>query len=173
MDPKSFAGTEPRLVIEEYFAGRTKAWGIFEDRFGKLRRQFVVDITGRWDGRTLVLEEDFSFADGEKSRRVWRIEKIDDHSYRGRADDVIGTASGASYGNALNWRYDMDLKVGDNSWRVGFDDWMFLQPGGVLINRARVSKWGLNIGVVTLAFRKIPVKASRSSRPSPLQCAAE
>ena len=173
MDPKSFAGTEPRLVIEEYFAGRTKAWGIFEDRFGKLRRQFVVDITGRWDGRTLVLEEDFSFADGEKSRRVWRIEKIDGHSYRGRADDVIGTASGASYGNALNWRYDMDLKVGDSSWRVSFDDWMFLQPGGVLINRARVSKWGLNIGVVTLAFQKIPVQASRSSRPSPLQCAAE
>lgn len=28
-----------RLVPEEYFAGDTEAWGIFEDRFGTLRRQ--------------------------------------------------------------------------------------------------------------------------------------
>ena len=164
MEPKSFAGAEPRLVLEEYFAGKTTAWGIFEDRFGKIRRQFVVDIAGRWDGRTLVLEEDFSFADGEKSRRVWRIEKLDDHSYEGRADDVIGIARGSAYGNALNWQYDMDLKVGDSSWRVTFDDWMFLQPGGVLINRARVSKWGINIGEVTLAFRRDSTEAGRTNR---------
>ncbi len=35
-----------------------------------------------------------------------------------------------------------------------FDDWMFLQPGGVVINRARVSKWGIDIGEVTLFFSK-------------------
>ena len=173
MEPKSFAGAEPRLVLEEYFAGKTTAWGIFEDRFGKIRRQFVVDITGRWDGRMLVLEEDFSFADGEKSRRVWRIEKLDDHSYEGRADDVIGIARGSAYGNALNWQYDMDLKVGDSSWRVTFDDWMFLQPGGVLLNRARVSKWGINIGEVTLAFRRESADAGRTNRTTRDLYAAE
>lgn len=173
MEPETFAGTEPRLVIEEYFAGQTKAWGIFEDRFGKLRRQFTVDIVGRWDGDTLVLEEDFTFADGEKSRRVWRIKKLDDHAYEGRADDVIGTARGFSYGNALQWRYDMDLKVGDRTWRVGFNDWMFLQPGGVLINRAKVSKWGINVGEVTLAFQKLPVEASGAGPAGRLKYAAE
>ena len=48
----------------------------------------------------------------------------------------------------------MDLKVGDGSWRVSFDDWMFLQPDGVLVNRARVKKWGFEIGEVTLFFTK-------------------
>jgi hypothetical protein len=155
MKPQDFAETEPRLVVEEYFAGQTRAWGLFEDRFGDLRRQFVVDIEGRWDGRELVLDEHFTYADGERDRRVWRIVKKDDHTYEGRADDVLGTATGVAYGNALNWRYDMDLKVGDNTWRVRFDDWMFLQPDGVLINRARVSKFGLEIGEVTLVFRKV------------------
>jgi hypothetical protein len=31
---------------------------------------------------------------------------------------------------------------------------MFLQSGGVMINRARLSKWGFDIGEVTLFFMK-------------------
>ena len=31
---------------------------------------------------------------------------------------------------------------------------MFLQEDGVLINRARVKKWGVEIGQVTLFFKK-------------------
>nr|WP_245987083.1 DUF3833 domain-containing protein [Azospirillum thermophilum] len=153
MDPKDFAGRRPELRIEEYFAGRTNAWGIFEDRFGTLRREFTVTIDGRWDGRELVLDEQFLYSDGETDRRVWRITRTGEHDYEGSAGDVIGTATGKAYGNALNWSYDMDLKVGDGTWRVRFDDWMFLQPGGVLINRANVYRWGVWIGTVTLFFQ--------------------
>ena len=154
MKPTDFKDAAPRLVIEDYFAGQTRAWGIFEDRFGRLRRQFTVDIAGAWDGQELVLDERFEYADGERDRRIWRIKKTGDHTYEGRADDVIGTAQGQAYGNALNWRYDMDLKVGDGTLRVHFNDWMFLQPSGVLLNRASVTKLGVRIGSVTLAFMK-------------------
>lgn len=155
MEARDFADAEPPLVLEEYFAGRTRAWGLFEDRSGDLRRQFVVDIEGTWDGRELVLDEHFTYSDGEKDRRVWRIVKKDNHRYEGRATDVVGVAYGSAYGNVVHWRYDLDLKVGDDTWRVHFDDWMFLQPDGVLMNRARVSKWGLEIGDVTLVFKSI------------------
>jgi len=163
MQPEDFKDTGPKLKIEEYFLGETRAWGIFEDRFGKLRRQFVVDITGTMDGDELVLDERFDYADGEKDRRVWRIRKLDEHNYEGRADDIIGVAKGVSYGNALNWSYDLDLQIGDNSLRVHFNDWMFLQPDGVLMNRARVTKWGFDIGEVTLMFKPVDgaVKTSR------------
>ena len=33
-----------------------------------------------------------------------------------------------------------------------FDDWMWLQPGDALINRANVYRWGLWIGTVSLFF---------------------
>jgi len=154
MKPVDFEGAEPRLIIEEYFAGETRAWGLFEDRFGRVRRQFTVDISGTWDGSELVLDERFLYSDGERDRRVWKITKTGDHSYEGQAGDVIGIAKGEAYGNALNWRYDMDLKVGDGTLRVHFNDWMYLQPSGVLINKARVSKFGIDIGEVTLAFMK-------------------
>ena len=154
MKPIDFKNAEPRFVLEKYFVGKTRAWGIFEDRFGNLRRQFSVDITGTWNGRELVLDERFVYSDGERDQRVWTIEKIDRHTYKGRAGDVIGNAWGESYGNTLNWRYDMDLKVGSGTLRVHFNDWMFLQSSGVLLNRAKVSKLGLEIGTVTLAFVK-------------------
>jgi hypothetical protein len=47
---------------------------------------------------------------------------------------------------------------------VHFNDWMFLQPSGVLLNRARVSKFGITIGEVTLAFMKADkMEAARES----------
>ncbi len=154
MKPIDFKNTAPRLLIERYFDGRTRAWGIFEDRFGKLRRQFTVDITGTWDGQALILDEQFRYSDGETDRRVWIIRKTGTNTYEGRAADVIGVAHGVAHGNALNWRYDMNLKVGDGTMKVHFNDWMFYQPSGVLLNRARVSKLGIEIGTVTLAFMK-------------------
>ncbi len=154
MKPDDFSQHQPKLDLYDYFTGETRAWGLFEDRFGQVRRQFQVDIEGRVEDGELVLEEDFLYDDGERDRRVWRIRRDGSQGYTGRAADVVGQARGQAAGNALNWRYDMDLKVGDGTWRVGFDDWMFLQPGGVLINRARVTKFGLEIGSVSLFFTK-------------------
>jgi hypothetical protein len=163
MKPEDFEGREPRFILEDFFEGKTKAWGMFHDRFGILRREFEVDITGTWDGTTLILDEEFDYADGEKDRRVWTIQKVDGNTYTGTADDILGTAAGRTFGNALNWTYDMNLKVGDGSWRVRFDDWMFLQPGGVLLNRASISKWGLEIGVVTLSFSRVEADNNTAS----------
>src|SRR5690606_683085 len=146
--------------IEEYFAGRTHATGLFEDRFGKVRRQFTVEIDGTWDGQTLTLDERFAYDDGETERRVWRLRTLDGNTYEGSADGVVGMATGRQAGNALQWQYTFDLKVKDDTWRVRFDDWMFLMPDGVMINRAIVTKWGFEVGRVLLAFNKPAVTAA-------------
>ncbi|WP_085588326.1 DUF3833 domain-containing protein [Thalassospira sp. MCCC 1A01428] len=154
MKPQDFAQKEPAFDVFAYFQGHSRAWGIFEDRFGKLRRQFTVDINGVVEDGVLILTEDFVYDDGETDQRVWKISKTADHEYEGTFDEIVGIARGVQYGNALNWNYDMDLKVGDGTWRVSFDDWMFLQPNGVLVNRARVRKWGVEIGEISLFFAK-------------------
>ncbi len=127
MTPEDFSKHQPKLDIYEYFEGETRAWGLFEDRFGRVRRQFQVDIAGYVENGELVLEEEFLYDDGERDRRVWRIRRDGPHGYIGQAADVVGQAQGKAAGNALNWRYDMDLKVADGTWRVHFDDWMFLR----------------------------------------------
>jgi len=149
-----FQKTQPEFVLEEYFQGHTVAWGLFEDRFGRVQRQFVVEINGTWDGTTLIINEDFVYNDGETENRIWTVVKTGDSTYVGETENSIGQALGESQGNAFHWAYDFNLKVGDSSWKVGFDDWMFLQPDGVLLNKAVVTRWGFKIGTVFLAFSK-------------------
>ncbi|MGD2082761.1 MAG: DUF3833 domain-containing protein [Chromatiales bacterium] len=154
MQPERFEGTKPRLALEEYFLGEVRAWGIFEDRFGNLRRQFTADIVGRMEGDELVLTEDFEYADGETQQRVWRIRRTGEHGYEGTAGDVEGTARGRAYGRALNWQYTLLLPIEGRTWRVHMNDWMFLQPDGALINRATMTKLGLRLGEVTVFFKR-------------------
>jgi hypothetical protein len=154
MRPEQFAATQPELALEDYFLGEVKAWGIFEDRFGNLRRQFTVDIAGRMEGDELVLTEDFQYADGETDQRIWRIRRTGEHRYEGTAGDVEGKAQGEAYGRALNWEYTLLLPIEGRTWRVRMNDWMFLQPGGVLINRATMTKMGLRLGEVTVFFKR-------------------
>jgi len=154
MKIEDFEGKTPKLVLEEYFAGKTRAWGIVRDRFGNVRRQFTVDMVGTWDGEVLVLDEKFTYDDGEIDKREWKIRKLNANSYDGKAADVIGTAVGKSHGSALNWNYTLALKIGDRIWNVAFDDWMFLQQDGVLFNRAEMSKYGILLGEITLFFKK-------------------
>jgi hypothetical protein len=155
-----YAQQTPALILEDYFAGETRAWGFFSDRFGNVKRRFQVTITGTLVGDELTLDERFVYDNGATERRVWTIQRRGANHYQGRAGDVIGTAEGHTRGNALNWQYHMNLPVGDRTWKVHFDDWMFLQPDQVLLNQATVSKWGITLGRVNLFFSKTAAPAS-------------
>lgn len=151
------AQAEPSFMLEDYFLGQTRAYGMFVDRFGTVRRQFSVDIQGRIDDERLILDEDFIFDDGERSKRLWRITPLGLGRYQGTADDVIGMAEGEVRGNCLKWSYDLSLPVGGRTWRVHLDEVMLLQRDQVLLNRATMSKFGITIGEVINFFQKATV----------------
>lgn len=154
MQPGEYRNAQPQLELEDYFTGRLQAWGMFQDRNGRVKRQFTVAIVGTMKDGELVLQEDFVYRDGERDQRIWRIRRVGDHQYVGRADDVIGIARGEQYGNALNWHYDLQLEVRGKTYQVHLNDWMFLQDERVMINRAVMSKWGIRLGEITLVFIK-------------------
>jgi len=149
-----FKNGAPKLILEDYFNGKTFAKGLFEDRFGNVKKSFKVDIDGIWDGKFLILKENFIYSDGSKEFREWKLEKIGSNKYQGFADGVIGLASGETSGNAFYWKYDFNLQIGNSKYKVSFDDWMFLQDDDHLINIATVSKFGINLGKVILFFSK-------------------
>ena len=111
MKPQDFSDTEPKFELFDYFAGETRAWGLFENRFGTVKRQFHVSITGTIQDEILTLDEKFTYSDGEIDTRIWQIEKKSDSYYEGRANDVVGIAKGIASGNSLNWQYDLNLKA--------------------------------------------------------------
>ena len=105
MKPTDFKDQKPRLINEDYLSGNVKAWGILQNRSGKVTRQFSANLDGKWDGEQLILDEKFNWSDGEVQTRQWKINKIDEHNYEGTAGDVVGTAKGFSYGPAFKFDY--------------------------------------------------------------------
>ena len=59
MKPEDFKGTEPTINIEKYFEGSVEAWGLLQDRKGKVTRQFKADMFGKFENNILTLEEEF------------------------------------------------------------------------------------------------------------------
>ena len=151
---EQYRAEQPALDLQTYLNGRLDAWGMFQGRGGEVQKRFHVAIDAKWEGDTGILDENFSWSDGTKSRRVWTLTKQADGSFRGRADDVVGEAIGEVAGNALRWRYVLALPVDGKVYHVDFDDWMFLMDDKVMLNRSYMSKWGFNLGEVTLTFVK-------------------
>ena len=154
--PADYASQTPVLDLREYFNGKLLAHGIVTDRNGRVTQRFAVQLTGSWQGDQGTLDEQFSYADGRRERRVWHLTRAADGRYTGRADDVVGTALGQASGNALNWRYTLRVPVDGRSWEIDFDDWMFLVDPQVMINRAVMRKFGIRLGEVLLSFQRLP-----------------
>lgn len=153
-DLDDYQDTGPDFNLFEYFNGKSTAWGMVQDYTNKQTRRFEVAIVGTIDGNTLTLVEDFVFDDGEESQRIWIIERLGNGTYQGRADDIIGVATGKQVGNALQWQYDFELQLDESTVTVAFDDWLYRQDDKHVFNLTKIKKFGLEVGRITLFFQK-------------------
>jgi hypothetical protein len=155
VDVEQYAKETPTLELSEFFTGTIDAWGIFQKRNGEVARRFHVEILTHWvSPQEGTLDERFTYADGEKQRRVWTLKKQPDGTWLGTADDVVGVATGRVSGNALHWTYVLRLPVDGKEYLVNFDDWMWQLDDASMMNRSTMSKFGIDLGEVTLFFRK-------------------
>ena len=155
---QQYANEKPTLDLSEYFSGTIDAYGIFTDRSGEVQKRFTVLIKADWkvvNGKKVgTLDESFEYSDGSKQKRIWTLTEQGLGKYIGRADDVIGDAQGELAGNALNWTYTLALPVDGTIYHVQFNDWMYLVTPKVMLNKAKMSKFGFELGEVTLSFYK-------------------
>ena len=155
---QQYANEKPALDLSEYFSGTVDAYGIFTDRSGEVKKRFTVLIKSDWkvvDGKKVgTLDESFDYSDGTKQKRIWTLIEQSPGKYIGRAADVVGDAQGDLAGNALNWTYTLALPLDGTIYHVQFNDWMYLVSPKVMLNKAKMSKFGIELGEVTLSFHK-------------------
>ena len=154
MKPEDFKNSYPILQIEKYFEGGVYAYGMLQDRKGKVIRQFRANMFGEYENNILILKENFYWNDGEIQNRIWKIKKVDDHNYIGTAEDVVGEAKGVSYGSAFKFEYYLIVPFKGKNIKIRFDDWIFKQDNKVAINRATLTKFGFKVGELTVFFMK-------------------
>jgi len=153
---QEYKNEKPELNLKSFFDGKLIAHGYFKDRSNKVSKRFVVKMNATWKGDVGILDEDFSYSDGTKSKRIWTLTKKSENEYEGTADDVIGKAIGKISGNTLLWNYVLKLEVDKKFYEVNFEDWMYLIDESTLINQSYMSKFNINLGEVVLSIRKIP-----------------
>ncbi len=142
------------LQIEKFLAGRTRAEGVFRNTITGAERKLTATLNGRWNGSTLVLAEDFVFADGARDRKTWRLTKLADGKWSGTREDVIGTATGVQDGKSFRLSYEADLTSQGSATIVRFEDVLTQTAPNVVLNRAVVSKFGVKVGEITLTIRR-------------------
>ena len=155
LKPESFATASPRFEPEKFFEGKTRSWGVIESRTGKPKSRFETDMMGVRDGKDLVITQDFTFEDGHRQQRVWRLRRIDEHRYEATANDVVGVSAGEAYGNTFHWKYTVSLRPGNRLANVHFELFMYLAGDSqTMINRVIVRKLGIILAETTEHFER-------------------
>ncbi len=154
-DPKIYAKNEPKIDIRQYFNGDLEAFGILQDRSGKVIKTFTVDIKGSWKGNVGTLVEHFEFSDGKNDHRTWTLKMIDDHNFTGTAHDIVNISQGQQYGNAVKMDYVITIPVDGKKYDIKVKDWLYLVDDKSLINVSDMTKFGFRVGRLAIGFKKL------------------
>ena len=155
IDENKYQYLEPEFELFEFFSGEVKAWGIVQDYSGDLVQRFTVDMEGVLEDGVLTLNEIFSYDLGDGvEQRTWILEPSAKKSFVGRASDIEGFAEGNSYGNAFNFKYEMNIQISGDDYRVHFDDWFWAFDKKTIVNRSYIKKFGFTIAEVTIFMQK-------------------
>lgn len=147
------AGAAP-FVFEDFFLGKVSGRGVVQDRFGRLRQSFLVDMHGYWRGPDFVLDELFRNADGTTQRRSWVVTRNGEGRYWAVADDLIGHADGIAAPGLVRWTYRLRVPVGRRRIALSFDDRMYRMADGTVLDVSDMRKFGIRVGRIVLALER-------------------
>jgi len=153
---KDYVDEKPSLDLREFLNGPISGSGAFFGFGAKQVRRFTITMNGSWSGNVGKIEEEFCYHDGEKGDRCWNMNFGSAGSFTATAHDVVDQAHGLQCGNSSLMRYKMIIPRGKGQIIVSMEDWFFLMEDGILINRARMTKFGLKVGEIIASFQKNP-----------------
>jgi hypothetical protein len=154
----------PLFELTAFLEGRTRAWGVFEDRYGRVRRRVAVEMHGRWQDDTFVLDERFEYDGDAVETRTWRIVPIGAGRFRATCPDCVGDAMGECTTDGVRMSYRFRLKLESREIVVTFDDRLYRVSDTMAVNRATMSKWGVKLGELSLFFQRLPDEPVREGK---------
>lgn len=152
LDLAAFAGAEPTMRPEVFFAGTTRGRGVVQSLGGRPTRRFTVVSHGDIapDG-TLRLAQTVTFADGETRERAWRMTPDEAGGYRATLSEAEGPVTLAVAGNVLRLRYTVRRPF------VTLEQWLYLHADGQsALNEGTVRVLGLPVLRLSEVIRRVP-----------------
>lgn len=151
-----FAGDGPTFDPVRFFTGRTRSWGVLENRSGEPTAIVRTEGTGvaEDDGDGVRYRQTLRLDDDAPQVREWRMRRVGPGQFEATANDMVGTAVGAAAGRTFHWSWTLATKPGDPSRNVTMDQWMYQMEDGAVVNRTMIRKLGVILAEVTEQFRQ-------------------
>jgi hypothetical protein len=153
-----YKDNQPTLVLDQFFNGELTAHGILKNRSGEVIRYFNVTMTGTWDDKGVgTLAEKFIFNDNSIQYRTWTFTPVstdEGMQYQATANDTLAATMIDLSGNAFFMNYDLLIKYKGDDLDVNIDDKMYLINDEVMINESVMTKFGIEVGYITLTIIK-------------------
>ncbi|MFH7572155.1 DUF3833 family protein, partial [Pseudomonas syringae group genomosp. 7] len=87
------------------FTGRVEDWAMFHKLSGEDTKRYTVEIDGHSEAEVLDIHDAFSYSDGTKQDREWRLRHDGPRPWKGKEGDVDGEAYGQVAGNSFHSNY--------------------------------------------------------------------
>jgi len=150
-----YAGTSPVLDLRTHLSGRIKCHGVIYGPLGRVASRFDGDFVGHWTGDTGTLSERFTYDSGTVQDREWRLALGRGGTLTAEADDLDGIGHGQVTGAALVLRYRIRLPAEAGGHVLSVTDWMYLAPGGTIVNRSQFRKYGIKVAELVATMKRI------------------
>ncbi|MFX0541612.1 DUF3833 family protein [Roseovarius sp. S4756] len=153
--PRDYADTLPVLDLRQHLSGRIACHGVIFGPLGRLASRFDAEFVGAWEGKAGTLREHFVYDSGTTQDREWRLSLGPDGALTAQADDLVGTGHGQLSGASLMLRYRIRLPVEAGGHVLSVTDWMYLAPGGTIVNRSQFRKYGIKVAELVATMKRM------------------
>ena len=153
--PASPTGPREPITLDQAFSGKSIGAGVFRVDLTGAERRFKARLDGRLVGDRLTVVEDFFYDDGEENQLTWVFDRAGPGQWTGRREDTVGVASVVETGTDIRLSYLADFRSGDDVTRLGFEDVIYFDPDGRVINDAIVTRLGIPVGRVRFEMQSI------------------
>jgi hypothetical protein len=148
----------PSITLVSAFQGRTTGRGHFRIWLTGDERRFTArlngSVTGPEGARILTVVEDFIYDDGQKDRLTWVFRELRAGRWSGKREDTVGEAVVIEKDGQISLTYTADFRSSSGVNRLGFQDILYANPDGSIINDAVVSRAGIPVASVRFVIRR-------------------
>ena len=152
-----FTQTAPRFDPIAFWTGHHTSWGVVENASGAPTDTVRTDCLGTLqpDG-SLRMAQTLTLGDGTVTHRDWHMWRDSPTQYGATANDMVDEAHGSAAGRVFHWTWTLALSPGNALKNITMDQWMYFYPGGTMMNRTTIRKFGFVVAEVAEQFEPAP-----------------
>ncbi|TMV04807.1 DUF3833 domain-containing protein [Ruegeria sediminis] len=151
--PEDYQAMGPQFDLRRHLNGPIACEGVIFGPTGRVASRFQGDMRAEWEGNAGTMTEHFAYDTGTVQSRLWQLRLGNDGRIEATAGDVVGTGQGTQMGSAVQMRYRIRLPESAGGHVVDVVDWMYLAPGGVIVNRSQFRKFGIKVAELVAVMR--------------------